>query len=287
MQIKRRAHSNPSPLFRFEKGAVHLGAAVRKTGWIPILAEGWVQFRKVFPPWNPPTAHGGDPSMEGIYQEEHEMKRLMLIAGAVFILTACGGNNTAPSRLEQAKEKALKKPSSIFFSDKTPNELKQYHVVLLTTEGKIEIEFLPEVAPGHVRNFLKLSQAGFYDHTAWHRVVRNFVIQGGDMGTRNPPLQPADVAGGIRRLAPEFSKLKHAAGTVGMARGKELDSAETSFYICLAPQPALDNQYTIFGKVISGMETVRKISSVAIGKGGKPLERVELEKIELIDLDAK
>ncbi len=215
------------------------------------------------------------------------MKRLILILGAVFVLAACGGRGNTPSQQDEAGGKAKNAPASIFFPEKTPRELKQYHVILHTSEGKIEIEFLTDVAPEHARNFLKLSQAGFYDHTAWHRVVRNFVIQGGDMGTRNPPLQQADIAGGIRRLAPEFSKLKHVAGTVGMARGKELDSAETSFYICLAPQPVLDNKYTIFGKVVSGMETVKKISSVGIGKNGKPLERVELEKAEIVNLDAK
>ncbi len=215
------------------------------------------------------------------------MKRLILILGAVFFLAACGGKGSTPPQQDEAREKAKKKPASIFFPEKTPQELKQYHVILHTTEGTLEIEFLTEVAPEHARNFLKLSQAGFYDHTAWHRVVRNFVIQGGDMGTRNPPLQQADIVGGIRRLAPEFSKLKHMEGTVGMARGKELDSAETSFYICLAPQPVLDNNYTIFGKVVSGMETVRKISSMGIGKNGKPLERVELEKAEIVDLNAK
>lgn len=215
------------------------------------------------------------------------MKHLILMLGAVSLLAACGGKGNAPPQSDEATDEAKNKLASIFFREKTPLELKQYHVILHTTEGNIEIEFLTDVAPEHARNFLKLAQAGFYDHTAWHRVVRNFVIQGGDMGTRNPQLQQADIVGGIRRLAPEFSKLKHREGTVGMARGKELDSAETSFYICLAPQPVLDNKYTIFGKVVSGMETVRKISSVGIGKSGKPLERVELEKAEIVDLNAK
>jgi peptidyl-prolyl cis-trans isomerase B (cyclophilin B) len=228
------------------------------------------------------------PCLNGILQhKEYGMKHLMAILGAVLLLTACGGKSSTISQQKNAGEKTKKKTASIFFQEKTPQELKQYHVILHTTEGKIEIEFLTDVAPEHARNFLKLSQAGFYDHTAWHRVVRNFVIQGGDMGTRNPPLQQAEITGGIRRLAPEFSKLKHVAGTIGMARGKELDSAETSFYICLAPQPILDNKYTIFGRVVSGMETVKKISSVGIGKNGKPMERVELEKVEIVDLNAK
>ena len=197
-------------------------------------------------------------------------------------MAACSASNQPGPQKDLAKGESQETSTFVSFHGKSPTELKQYHVILQTSEGNIEIEFLTEVAPEHARNFLKLSQAGFYDHTAWHRVVRNFVIQGGDMTTRNPPLQQADIAGGIRRLAPEFSKLKHVAGTVGMARGKELDSAETSFYICLAPQPVLDNKYTIFGNVVSGMDTVKKISSVGIGKGGKPMERVELEKVKIV-----
>ena len=123
---------------------------------------------------------------------------------------------------------------------------------------------------------------GFYDHTAWHRVVRNFVIQGGDMGSRNPPLQMAE-ASGIRRLQPEFSKLKHVEGIVSMARGEALDSAETSFFICLAPQPVLDNKYTIFGKVVSGMDVVAKISNVPL-EGSKPRERVEVIGTEILEV---
>ena len=123
---------------------------------------------------------------------------------------------------------------------------------------------------------------GFYDHTAWHRVVRNFVIQGGDMGSRNPLLQMGE-SSGIRRLQPEFSKMKHVEGIVSMARGAELDSAETSFFICLAPQPVLDNKYTIFGKVVSGMDVVAKISNVPL-EGSKPQERVELMGTQILEV---
>jgi peptidyl-prolyl cis-trans isomerase B (cyclophilin B) len=210
------------------------------------------------------------------------MNRFFFVFVLTLFMAACSGSKKPEPQKDQAKGESQESSTIISFHGKSPAELKQYHVILQTSEGDIEIEFLPEVAPEHARNFLKLSHAGFYDHTSWHRVVRNFVIQGGDMATRNPPLQPADLAGGIRRLSPEFSKLKHVAGTVGMARGKELDSAETSFYICLAPQPVLDNKYTIFGNVVSGMDTVKKISSVGIGKGGKPMERVELEKVKIV-----
>jgi peptidyl-prolyl cis-trans isomerase B (cyclophilin B) len=172
--------------------------------------------------------------------------------------------------------------SFISFSQKSSEQLKNYQVILKTSLGNIALEFFPEVAPEHVRNFLRLCQMGFYDHTAWHRVARNFVIQGGDMGSREPPLQMAE-ASGIRRLQPEFSKLKHVAGIVSMARGEEPDSAETSFFICLAPQPVLDNKYTIFGKVVAGMDVVAKISNVPL-EGSKPRERVELTGTEILEV---
>jgi len=213
------------------------------------------------------------------------MRRCVLLFLLLAFISACDGCKPAAETKSPPAAPQKKELPFISFSGKSPAELKKYHGILHTSEGPIEISFLPEVAPEHVRNFLKLSQAGFYDRTAWHRVVRNFVIQGGDLATRNPPLQQAEIASGVRRLQPEFSQLKHVAGTMGMAHGKELDSAETSFYICLKPQPALDNKFTIFGKVYQGMETVEKISQVSVGKGGRPRQLVELDRAEIVEAD--
>jgi len=208
-------------------------------------------------------------------------------SGALFcllMLVSCGRISNQPQS-NDANRKSANHPSPIrsfvSFSQKSSDQLKNYQVRLKTSLGGITLGFFPEVAPEHVRNFLRLCQMGFYDHTAWHRVVRNFVIQGGDMGSRKPPLQMAESTG-IRRLQPEFSKMKHIEGIVSMARGEALDSAETSFFICLAPQPVLDNKYTIFGKVVSGMDVVVKISNVPL-EGSKPRERVELIGTEILD----
>ena len=208
--------------------------------------------------------------------------------GATFcllLLVSCSRNSTPPqsngTRHEAANQPARTR-AFISFSQKSKDQLKNYQVRLKTSLGDITLEFLPEVAPEHVRNFLRLCQMGFYNHTAWHRIVRNFVIQGGDMGSRNPPLQMAE-ASGIRRLQPEFSKLKHVEGVVSMARGEALDSAETSFFICLAPQPVLDNKYTIFGRVVSGMDVVAKISNVPL-EGSKPRERIEVIGTEILEV---
>lgn len=203
--------------------------------------------------------------------------------GAVFCLLMLVSCDRPPSPDPDGKASNQPAPirSFIAFSQKSIDELRNYYVRLKTSLGNITLGFLPDVAPEHVRSFLRLCQMGFYDHTAWHRVVRNFVIQGGDMGSRNPPLQMGE-ASGIRRLQPEFSKLKHVEGIVSMARGEALDSAETSFFICLAPQPVLDSKYTIFAKVVSGMDVVAKISNVPL-EGSNPRERVELIGTEIFE----
>jgi peptidyl-prolyl cis-trans isomerase B (cyclophilin B) len=207
--------------------------------------------------------------------------------GAVFcllMLVACERSQQPQSQNTSPKVTNVPVPirSFVTFSQKTGDQLKHYHVLLKTSLGNITLGFFPDVAPEHVRNFLRLCQMGFYDHTAWHRVVRNFVIQGGDMGTRNPPLQMAE-SSGVRRLQPEFSKMKHVEGIVSMARGEALDSAETSFFICLKAQPVLDNKYTIFGRVVSGMDVVAKISNVPL-EGTKPRERVELIGAQIMEV---
>jgi len=149
--------------------------------------------------------------------------------------------------------------------------------------GTIEVDLFPHFALEHARNFLRLSKLGFYDHTSWHRVVPGVLIQGGELNTRQPALDPQEKNLYVRRLQPEFSSLRHEAGTLSMARAQALDSAETSFFICVIPQPSLDEKYSIFGKVVSGMDVVRKIAAVPIGKGSVPKKRVELVKAEVVE----
>ena len=173
-------------------------------------------------------------------------------------------------------------PQPVPFAEASKEEMKGYHAVLQTTFGRIELEFFPEIAPEHVRNFLKLAKLGFYDNTVWHRVVPGFVIQGGDLSTRTEPLTSEQMAKFVRNLQAELSELKHEKGTLSMARAETLDSASTSFFICLAPQPTLDGKYTIFGKVVSGMEVVDQIGSVATFDNEKPKQRIDLIQAEVL-----
>ncbi|MFN8009559.1 MAG: peptidylprolyl isomerase [Terriglobia bacterium] len=177
--------------------------------------------------------------------------------------------------IKKATLRPIPPPVPIPFSTATKAEMKNYRVRLETSLGNILIELTPDIAPETCRNFLKLTQVGLFDGTAVHRVVPGFVIQGGDLGTRNSPPTPAQVKKFVINLQPEFSDQKHSRGVISMARAEALDSASTSFFICLADAPSLDGKYTTFGKVVEGIETVDKIASVPLD-GEKPKERIEL-----------
>jgi peptidyl-prolyl cis-trans isomerase B (cyclophilin B) len=170
-------------------------------------------------------------------------------------------------------------PPIVPFSNDTPAELAMYTAVLETTKGEIALDFLPAIAPEHVRNFLQLAAAGVYDGTPFHRVVKGFVIQGGALSFRNEPLTPQQQKL-VRNLQPEFSETPNATGTLSMARGDDPASASTSFFICVGACRALDGQYTVFGRVAAGMEVVEAIESMAVD-GETPKERVMVVKVRV------
>jgi peptidylprolyl isomerase/peptidyl-prolyl cis-trans isomerase B (cyclophilin B) len=124
--------------------------------------------------------------------------------------------------------------------------------VIETDRGKMTIELFPDVAPKTVARFTELAKKGFYNGLTFHRVIPKFLVQGGD---------PAgDGSGGSGSTIPaEFNERKHVAGTVGMARLRDSDSADSQFYLCLEPQPFLDGKYTVFGQLMEGFEVLVKI----------------------------
>ena len=143
--------------------------------------------------------------------------------------------------------------------------MKQTAVITMEKGGDIVIEFYPEDAPKTVDNFVKLAKKGFYDGLTFHRREERFVIQGGDPkgnGTGGPGYT----------IPAEFNKQKHVRGAVAMARTQDPNSAGSQFYICLAPANFLDGQYTVFGRVTSGMEVVDKIK---VGDKMKTVKIVE------------
>jgi peptidyl-prolyl cis-trans isomerase B (cyclophilin B) len=163
------------------------------------------------------------------------------------------------------------------FTTEAAEELSKYRAVLETSMGNITLQFSPDKAPNHVRNFLRLASVGFYDGTAFHRVVKGFVIQGGFLPTRSEPLDITQDRY-IRKMAPEFSDIQHDKGTVSLAHGDDPASGDTSFFIVLARTPVLDGKYSAFGKVVEGMDVVEKIEQVPVN-GETPVSRVELKRV--------
>jgi len=162
------------------------------------------------------------------------------------------------------------------FVSATAAEMAAKHVVLETSLGPITIEVFPDRAPNHVRQFLRLAQSGVYDGTAFHRVVKGFVIQGGFMPTRRePPDEKQETY--IRTLQPEFNDTLHERGIVSMARGDDPASATSSFFIVLARTPALDKRYTVFGRVTSGLDVIEKIEAQPV-EGETPATRIEVSR---------
>ena len=188
-------------------------------------------------------------------------------------------NGRPLARVEVVRAVVRDRPPEVAppFTEESDAELADHRVVLETTFGEIGIELLPETAPNHVRNFLRLAALGAYDGTAFHRVVPGFMIQTGWTETREPPL-PESLEKHITNLQPEFSDLPHEPGTVSMARLAELDSAMTSFFIVTARAPALDGEYTVFGRVVSGYEAVEAIESLPAAEDESPLERVAIQR---------
>lgn len=166
------------------------------------------------------------------------------------------------------------------FSTASIEALAKYRAVLETSLGEITFELFPDRAPNTVRQFLRLAQLGAYDGTAFHRVVKGFVIQGGFVPTRREPLDEKQEAA-LRPLEPEFSNTLHDRGIVSMARvGDDLASATSSFFIVLARTPSLDGKYAVFGRVISGMDVVEKIEAAPVN-GETPVTRIDITHVRV------
>ena len=171
-------------------------------------------------------------------------------------------------------------PDPVPFANETPEQLERYSAVLETTLGNITLAFDPRKAPEHVRNFLQLAQAGVFDGTAFHRVVRGFVAQTGAVNYRSAPLNDKQQKR-VHNLQPEFNDTKHVRGIVSMARGDDPASANTSFFIVLADAPSLDGKYTVFGRVIDGLDVLEKIENAPVS-GESPTTRIDLVKVRIV-----
>jgi peptidyl-prolyl cis-trans isomerase B (cyclophilin B) len=175
------------------------------------------------------------------------------------------------------RDKPAARPEA--FSTESASELSAYRAVIETSMGNIALEFLPDKAPEHVRNFLRLAQAGVYNGMAFHRVAKGFVIQTGYLPSRSEPLsEPQQRL--VRNLQPEFNDTQHVKGTVSMARGENPASADTSFFIVLGPSAVLDGKYTAFGRVVDGLPVVDAIGQVPVN-GEAPQTRVDVKQVRI------
>jgi len=189
------------------------------------------------------------------------------------------GRLTTRVTITKASVRDTPPASAAPFAETTVEELSQYRATITTTLGAIVIGFAPDVAPGHVRNFLRLAQLGVYDGTAFHRVVPKFAVQAGDLSSRPAPLTQVQRKA-VGNVKGEFNALKHEPGIVSMARGDDPDSASTSFFICTGASPALDGKYTAFGRVLEGMDVVTAIEQAPLD-GEAPRTRVGITAVTL------
>ncbi len=154
--------------------------------------------------------------------------------------------------------------------------------VIETTLGNIELEFLEDKAPGHVKNFKDLANKGFYDGTTFHRVIPGFMIQGGDPNSKSTDRSTHGMGGPGYTIKAEFNDTPHDRGILSMARSQDPNSAGSQFYIVVKDSHFLDNQYTVFGRVVKGMEVVDKIVSVPRDSRDNPDEKVEMKSVKIV-----
>lgn len=206
------------------------------------------------------------------------MRLTILILLTAFMILAFGckeeeekvepDKGTPPPTSQDSTEKAPEVPETI-----TGNELA---VITMEDGGEIVITFYYDDAPKTVENFIALARRGFYDGLTFHRIVSNFVVQGGD------PLGTGTGNAGYN-IASEFNKKPFVPGVLGMARGPDPNSASCQFFICLTREKCkhLDGDYTAFGEVIKGMEIVRKIGKAKVDESGMPIKPIKMKSVTI------
>lgn len=205
------------------------------------------------------------------------MNRTVILVATLSLLLSTGCEE--PERpIEPPEVEAPAAPDQRSVTEELTVEQMQNTVVdLHTSLGTISIRFFPEKAPNHVRNFIELAESGFYDRTRFHRVIPNFMIQGGDPNTISGFPATWGLGGTGENLAAEFNDIPHERGIVSMARSGHPDSASSQFFIMVASAPDLDGQYTAFGEVTAGMDVVDRIVSAPRGEQDRPHNPVPIE----------
>ena len=199
------------------------------------------------------------------------MKRVLFALAAALL---CG---LAVSAEDKAPTKTDKKDTPV---SNTTNEV----AVIKTVAGDMVIEFWPDVAPKTVENFKTLAKKGFYDGTAFHRIIKGFMVQGGDPLTKDDTKQNRWGTGDPGyKIKAEFNERSHKRGVISMARSQDPDSAGSQFFICHGDPSFLDRQYTAFGKLIQGDDVLEKLATTKVGAQDRPDKRQGVESVKIVD----
>ena len=199
------------------------------------------------------------------------MKRVLFALAAALL---CG---LAVSAVDTAPTKTDKKETPV---SNTTNEV----AVIKTVAGDMVIEFWPDVAPKTVENFKTLAKKGFYDGTAFHRIIKGFMVQGGDPLTKDDTKQNRWGTGDPGyKIKAEFNERSHKRGVISMARSQDPDSAGSQFFICHGDPSFLDRQYTAFGKLIQGDDVLEKLATTKVGAQDRPDKRQGVESVKIVD----
>lgn len=209
----------------------------------------------------------------------HDLASVSLVSMRFSIVFAFALLNAAVFAAEEKKETS---PMS------TSNEV----AVIKTNEGEMVVQFWTDAAPNTIENFKKLARQGFYDGTVFHRIVKGFMIQGGDPNSKDPAKESTYGQGDPGyKIKAEFNDHSHEPGVISMARAADPDSAGSQFFICLAPVRRLDGQYTTFGKLIKGVDVLEKIGDTPVTNNGmgemsKPTKRIVIESVKIVPADS-
>jgi peptidyl-prolyl cis-trans isomerase B (cyclophilin B) len=188
----------------------------------------------------------------------------------------------------QAQEQKDSKTKPEKKSDPKEEKMNSNEVaVIRTSEGEMVVEFWTDVAPKTVENFKTLAKKGFYDGTCFHRVIKDFMIQGGDPLTKDPAQEARWGTGDPGyKIKAEFNDRHHDRGVLSMARSNNPDSAGSQFFICHGNPRFLDQQYTAFGKLIKGDDVLEKIATTPTHAPDRPNKRMAVESIKIVPADS-
>jgi peptidyl-prolyl cis-trans isomerase B (cyclophilin B) len=186
---------------------------------------------------------------------------------------------------EEAKKEDKQADTKVAAGEPPKPAVKEV-AVIKTSEGEMVLEFYPDVAPKHVENFITLAKKGFYDGTAFHRVIKGFMIQGGDPNTKDESKKDLWGQGGPGyTIKAEFNKKPHVRGTLSMARTANPDTAGCQFFICHGTPSFLNGQYTVFGQLIKGDDVLEKIATTQTEGPDRPVRRMNIESIKIVAAD--